>query len=60
MSITKKPFATDWEIICEDLEYTPTQKLYWHNNRVYCEVSARHNGLIGLGARLKKIIKDTN
>lgn len=55
--IVKKPIALDW-IKCGDVEYSPELNLYWDGKNKYCEVSARHNGLIGLGVVLKNQIKE--
>lgn len=52
----KRPYATDWVKINDNVEYSKELNLYWHNKRVYDELSATHNGLIGLGAQLKKAI----
>lgn len=44
--------------ISPGLYYCGYKKLYWKNGKVYDELSASHNGLIGLGAQLKEIIKN--
>lgn len=55
-----RPYASDWEAAGVDLQYSKELGLYWHRGRVYDERSARHNGLIGVGARLKAILADEN
>lgn len=52
----KKPYADDWQTLDTDLEYSDSLKLYYHKGQVYDELSAQHNGIVGLGARLRKII----
>ena len=39
-------------------EYSPHLKLYWCKGRVYDELSAMHNGIIGPGAQLRRIIAE--
>ena len=51
-----KPYANDWVIVADGVEYSESKKIYWSNNRVYCELSARHNGIIGAGAYLRRVI----
>ena len=46
--------------ISEGLWYCEQRNLYWKDGVTYDELSADHNGLIGVGARLKKIIKEIN
>jgi len=55
-----KPYATDWKVINEGLEYSEEKDLYWYKGRVYDELSANHNGIIGMGAVLKQSIKEAN
>lgn len=50
----------DWEDYSPGVEYSPSTKLYWANGKGYDELSAYHNGIIGLGAQLKEIIKKEN
>jgi hypothetical protein len=38
-------------------DYSEQLKLYWKDDRVYDQLSAAHNGLIGSGSRLKEIIR---
>lgn len=45
--------AQDWEFYSEEVEYSPSTDLYWHNDSIYDKLSALHNGIIGLGAVLK-------
>jgi len=59
----KKPYETDWKEISEGVFWSNHHQLYWSKllhpeGMVYCELSASHNGLIGLGAKLKTIIKE--
>jgi hypothetical protein len=57
----KKPFASDWITINDEgPQYSPTLDRYWFQGRVYDERSAQHNGLIGAGALLRQITKQTN
>lgn len=53
-----KPYARDWKFHSPDVEYSEDLGLFYHNFRVYCELSAHHNGIIGEGAKLKELIKD--
>ena len=53
----KKPYANDWEKIRDDLEYSPSLKLYWYKGRVYDQLSASHNGIVGAGHQLREIIR---
>ena len=57
MKQLKNRWATNWEDDPERIEYQN-----WLHNlpKKYDERSARHNGLIGVGAELKQIIKDYN
>jgi hypothetical protein len=47
------------EEISKGLWYCKQHNLYWKDGTVYCELSARHNGLIGAGAQLKELCKRT-
>lgn len=51
-----KPYADDWQTLDTDLEYSDSLKLYYHKGQVYDELSAQHNGIVGHGAQLRKII----
>ena len=53
-----KPYASDWVRLNEHTEYSPSLQLYWHKCRVYDQLSASHNGIIGAGADLARIIKE--
>ena len=53
-----KPYASDWVRLNEHTEYSPSLQLYWHKGRVYDQLSASHNGIIGAGADLARIIKE--
>jgi len=55
--MAKKPYAQDWTIIRDDLEFSSTLQLYYYKGRVYDQRSAAHNGIVGAGYRLKEIIK---
>ena len=55
-----KPYADDWQTLDTDLEYSPSLQLYWHKGKVYDQLSASHNGIIGAGADLARIIKEYN
>ena len=56
--MSQKPYASDWKEIEPGLEYSAEIDRYWHNGRVYDERSARHNGLVGMGAQLKRLLKE--
>lgn len=56
----KRPSATDWERRGDSVFYSAKLNLWYANGKVYDELSARHNGIIGCGALLKKIIQDEN
>jgi hypothetical protein len=55
----KKPCASDWQKLEDDLEYSKEEDLYWvpSTKTIYDERSAQHNGLIGMGAVLRSIAK---
>ena len=53
-----KPYASDWVRLNEHTEYSPSLQLYWHKCHVYDQLSASHNGIIGAGADLVRIIKE--
>lgn len=55
---SRKPSAGDWVRLDEDTEYSKYLNLYWHKQRAYDELSAKHNGIIGTGRLLKQIIKE--
>lgn len=53
----RRPFASDWQTIREDgLQYSRETKTYWYKGEAYCEKRARHHGLVGLGALLRRQI----
>jgi len=54
----RKPYADDWQSLGDGVEYSPHLKLYWCKGRVYDELSAMHNGIIGPGAQLRRIIAE--
>ena len=43
--------------ISKGLWYCEKKHLWWKNGKVYDELSAHHNGLIGAGALLKELIR---
>lgn len=45
------------EEIDKGLYYCKDLDLYWKAGITYCPLSASHNGLIGAGAKLKKVNK---
>ena len=56
----KKPYASDWKVInYAGVQYSAHLELYWVNNTVYDERSAQHNGIVGAGAMLRKIVEET-
>ncbi len=46
------------EEISKGLWYCKRHDLYWKEDTVYCELSARHNGLIGAGADLQQMLRE--
>lgn len=52
--------APDWETLPNGVEYSPSKQLWYFKGMVYDERSARHNGLIGAGADLKRMIEEGN
>ena len=44
--------------VSEGVWYCERQHLWWKDGTVYSEDSAHHNGIIGMGAQLRKIIKN--
>jgi hypothetical protein len=57
----KKPYASDWKVInYAGVQYSESLDRYWYRDRIYDERSANHNGLIGMGAQLKDLIKENN
>ena len=54
-----KPYSDDWENIRPDLQYSKHLDLYWYKGKVYDQLSASHNGIIGLGYVLKQVIKES-
>jgi hypothetical protein len=54
-------FSCDPSIkISPGLWYCEKRNLWWKDGTVYDELSANHNGIIGAGAQLRNIIKETN
>ena len=51
-----KPYASDWVHLNEHTEYSTSLQLYWHKGRVYDQLSASHNGIIGAGAAFLTLI----
>ena len=59
MSNRSKAFSYDPSVeISPGLWYCEKRHLWWKDGIVYCEQSAEHNGLIGLGAQLRQDIKE--
>jgi len=56
--MAKRQYANDWTEHSPGVEYSKDLDLYYHNGRHYDRLSASHNGIIGLGALLKTIIKE--
>ena len=52
-----KPYAKDWKHIRPDLEFSVSKQLYWYKGRVYDQLSASHNGIVGVGHQLRELIK---
>jgi phosphoglycerate dehydrogenase-like enzyme len=52
-----RSYANDWKIYSEGFEYSVSLDLYYYQGKVYDELSAKHNGIIGLGSILKEIAK---
>jgi hypothetical protein len=50
--------ANDWVKINKNTKYSKERNVYWHKNRIYCPLSAAHNGIIGVGAQLKAILNE--
>lgn len=50
-------YASDWVTLGKDLEYSKELDLYYYKGRIYDERSARHNGIVGEGAQLRRLIK---
>lgn len=55
-----RPYAEDWEDLGNGLSYSPHLELWYKDGMVYDELSANHNGIIGMGAQLKTIVRSTN
>lgn len=55
-----RPYANDWENIDNRTQYSKSLDLFYIDGRTYDRRSAVHNGIIGLGADLKRIIKESN
>lgn len=49
--------AGNWSTI-NGVEYCSESKRYWFKGSLYCEGSARHNGIIGYGVVFKSIINE--
>ena len=43
------------EEISPGVHYCEKRNLYWKDGTVYCELSARHNGIVGCGADLRQM-----
>ncbi len=42
------------------LYHCPSLSLWWKNGVTYDELSASHNGIIGMGAQIKQMIRSHN
>ena len=58
--MSNRPYSNDWESYSDNVDYSPRLGLYWSNGTIYDELSASHNGIIGMGAQLKQVIKEHN
>lgn len=59
--MSKRPYASDWILINDDgVVYSKELDRYYYRGNQYDERSARHNGIIGLGATLRTLIKENN
>lgn len=56
----RNSIAGDWKEIESGLWFSEKLAMYWKDGRHYDRLSASHNGLIGAGAKLKKVIKNDN
>jgi hypothetical protein len=46
--------------INDDVTYDKEKNLYYYDGKVFDERSALHNGIFGLGAKLRDMIKSEN
>jgi hypothetical protein len=55
----RRPLQDDWVQVHSDLQFSAKSQLYWvpSTRKVYDTLSANHNGIIGVGALLRNIIK---
>lgn len=58
--MSNKPYASDWEEIGNGVQYSAELKRWFKDDTTYDERSAIHNGIIGAGAELRNILKQTN
>lgn len=58
--MAQRKYASDWKMVGEDLYYSQELGLWWKDGRHYDKLSAEHNGIIGMGAALRRIVKETN
>lgn len=59
LSAMRKAFSYEaCEELSEGLYYCAKHNLWWKAGVVYDELSASHNGIIGMGAQLKRTIRN--
>jgi len=61
--MNKQPYANDWKSINKHTQYNESKKLYWSTQEnpkgsVYCQLSADHNGITGIGLQLKTMLEE--
>lgn len=54
-----KTYSDDWKHIRADLQYSEKLELYYYDGTLFDELSANHNGIIGIGYKAKEIINGT-
>jgi len=59
----RRPYASDWILISEGTYHSSESNLYWSTRVnpkgcIYDERSANHNGIIGMGLDLRRIIQN--
>ena len=52
-----RPYAEDWEDIGDGIQYSESTQRWYVKGVVYDRCSAQHNGIIGAGAQLRKLLK---
>ena len=53
---SNKPFARDWIAVNNTTEYSASLELYFNDHKIYDELSANHNGLIGYGVIFSQLL----